>query len=168
MLSKIYFKLDKYLELLSKLFGCIGVVALVMLMLVLGGQTICTWFGISLLWSDEICFLMSFNIIFIGAAVVMYENKHVKLDFFIDKMPPLTRKIVQTVEIVMCMVASVYILISTSMYINKLDNVTTVVLKFPKIVYYIFPLICFVFFVLIFMKKLIGVYIPIKKEEKKA
>ena len=146
---------DKVLAVTSRVFEAIGIVALVLMMLVLGGQLVVSWFGISWLWSDEIAFMMNFWVIYIGAAVVMYYDKHVQVDMLIEKLPKKIANIWELIRLGLCLFVCVYMLCSAVSYLGATANVTTVVLKMPKIVYYIVPIISFGYFILTLVNRFI-------------
>lgn len=148
---------DAVLRKAAKIFEVCGMAAMVILMITLGSQAVCTLMGISLLWSDEICFLMSYWIIFIGASVLMYEKKHVMVDALVKLFPHGLRKAVAVLEKVLCIAVSAVVLYATVIYLNSTKNVTTIVLHMPKIVYYIVPAMAFLYFVLVLVRQLIEV-----------
>ncbi len=149
---KVY---DKILSVTSNIFEGIGIAALVLMMLILGGQSVVSWFGISWLWSDEMAFMMNFWVIFIGAAVVMHYDKHVRVDMLVDALPKKFADIWELVRLALCLFVCVYMLCSAIVYLGSTANVTTVVLKMPKIVYYIVPVISFSYFILTLVNRLI-------------
>jgi len=149
---KVY---DKALAVTSKVFEVIGIVALVMMMLILGGQSIASWFGVSWLWSDEMAFMMNFWVIYIGAAVVMYYDKHVQVDMVVKMLPKKFTDIWEVFRLGLCLFVCVYMLCSAISYLGATANVTTVVLKMPKIVYYIVPVISFSYFILTLINRFV-------------
>lgn len=149
---KVY---DKALDVLSNVFEVIGIIALVLMMLILGGQSIANWFGISWLWSDEMAFMMNFWVIYIGAAVVMHHDKHVQVDMIVEKLPKKFSAYWELIRLALCLFVCVYMLCSAVSYLGATVNVTTVVLKMPKVVYYIVPVISFSYFILTLVNRFI-------------
>lgn len=159
---------DKILSVMANIFETIGIIALVAMMLILGGQSIVSWFGVSLLWSDELAFMMNFWIIYIGAAVVMHYDKHVQVDMLVEKLPKKIANGWEMIRLILCLFVSVYMLCSAVQYLGSTLNVTTVVLKMPKIVYYIVPVICFSYFILTLVNRLIWQFIKLLGKEEQA
>src|SRR5690625_4206629 len=54
-------------------------------------------FNSPLIWSDELARLLLVWLVFIGAAVVSYDDRHMSVDLFSERFSPLTKLIVSII-----------------------------------------------------------------------
>ena len=137
--------LEKIFRASGRVFEAIGVVSLLGLMCVLTFQTVCSWFALSFLWSDEIAMLMNVWLVFMGAAVVAHEKKHIQVDFIVQKMPCILQEIWDILLSALNVWVSYRIIDSGVAFIQKTRNITTTILKIPMIVLYSAIIVSFAF-----------------------
>lgn len=89
---------DRCGDLLSKVCLAIAGVALVCIVLVNGANVTARYvFGKPFSWAEEAMLFMMILAVFSGAIAVTWRNMHIRIDTFVDLMPPQARRAALTI-----------------------------------------------------------------------
>jgi len=147
--------IDKVFDLVSRLLEVISILAMVGIMLMLVTQTVLQWFKISLLWSDEVVSVMNIWLVFMAAAVVAHEHKHVQVDFITSKLPRKVQAVLEIIIMLVCIYACYTICRGGITYLQRTKNIKTNILRLPQVTMYTAPLISLVLMILIYARDII-------------
>lgn len=132
---------DKVFGMISKAMEVISIIATVCIMLMLTTQTVLQWFSISLLWSDEVVSVLNIWLVFMAATVVAHENKHVQVDFLVNKLPKKVQILLRIVILALCIYACCTVFSGGITYIQRTRNIRTNILRLPMVTMYTAPLL---------------------------
>lgn len=159
-MKNAYLKVDnlvsKVLDIIGLVFETVGIVALMVVMLVLAGQTIASWGSISILWSDEVAAMTNAWLIFMGAAVMAHEQKHVQVDFFTKKLPKKVQIVIEVLLMAAIIWACYKLTNSGMMYIARTRNIRTSFLKLPQAAIYTAPLVALWYIIVVYARLIIN------------
>jgi TRAP-type C4-dicarboxylate transport system permease small subunit len=85
--------LERMLALLERALACLGSASLALLAAGVFAQVVLRYaFGITPVWSEEICRLLLVWIVVCGAAVSVRTNQHIRVEFIVERFPARLRR----------------------------------------------------------------------------
>jgi len=143
MVNALFYKSKKYLEksidiICSFFFFTIFALAL--------AQIFMRWIVKSpFMWSEELIRLMYVWICYLGWTLAMRNKTHIKINLFVMKLPPLGRKILETINCLLVIIFSVFMIFYGIKLIIAIGNGKAMTLPIPfGIVYFIAPFTNFI------------------------
>ena len=130
----------KFLELGCWFFHIIGTLALTTIVVVVTCGIIARNLGNPITWIEEISTLMFITLAFSGACVSSYKKKHIIVDFFSQKLPEKTARLVNILLNLLIIVFVCLVFVGGIYLHSRVRIVLTVILDIPRSVFF-FPLI---------------------------
>lgn len=129
----------------------------VMTVLVITNVILRYGFRSGLTWSEEACRFLFIWTTFLGAILGESKGAHMRLDFIVDAFPGVSRKIVQVIALLVVMFLSCLLLYGGYEVVSTTWKMPTSALKIPKGSVYLGAPICFGYFILSSIARIITV-----------
>jgi len=137
---------------LSEQFAIIALVAMTLLVLI--QIFLRNVLNIGLTWGGELTAYFHIWMIFLGAALVLKEKGHVRLDLLIEKAPRFIRRIVDLFNLLVMIAFMGLFIYCCAEIIQRLPNVTTPALKMPYWLFFLPAFLGFLFMLVMTVRDL--------------
>lgn len=129
----------------------------VMTVLVITNVVLRYGFNSGLTWSEEACRFLFIWTTFMGAILGESMGAHMRLDFIVDAFPGVSRKVVQVIALLVVLFLSLMLVRGGYEVVSTTWKMPTSALKIPKGLVYLGAPICFGYFVLSTIARIITV-----------
>ena len=93
-------------------------------------------------WTDELARILHVWIVFIGAYIALFKNEHVRVEYFMNSLPPTWQPRLELFVSLLCSIFSCTLAISAATAIGKLAKAKTAALGLPMPVVFAATFIC--------------------------
>ncbi|MEE8437371.1 MAG: TRAP transporter small permease [Candidatus Neomarinimicrobiota bacterium] len=90
-------------------------------------------FNTTIIGGNEIVVILFIYTSSIGAAVIIGKKEHIAITYFVDKLPPLQKRLVDIFNLLMIALLNGVMIVYSIPWINKTGNYLTAVLGIPQI-----------------------------------
>ncbi|MBC8401906.1 MAG: TRAP transporter small permease [Candidatus Marinimicrobia bacterium] len=111
---------------ISFLFFCIIIMVITLVVLRYG-------FNTTIVGGNELIVILFIYTSAIGAAVIVGKKEHIAITYFVDKLPPLPKKLVNIFNLLMIAVLNGTMIVYSIPWISKTGNYLTAVLGIPQV-----------------------------------
>ena len=111
-------------------------------------------FNLGFRWMNELILFSQMNLTFFTLPILFIKNKHLRVNFFINKFPLLIRKIINKLTVLVSLAFGLIFIYSHCIYLKLAWDITTPALGIPNGIYYLGSLIGMIFLVVFAIKKL--------------
>ncbi len=85
----------------------------------------------SLVWSDEVVRYLFVWFTLLGAALVLRDRRHIRVEYFVEHMPPGLRRVVEMVGLVLILAFNVFLVVTGFMWVKETHGTSTPALGLP-------------------------------------
>lgn len=97
-------------------------------------------FGITYIWAEESISVLFMATTYLGAALGVRTDEHIRIDAITDRLSPSSRKILSVVQIIVVIALQLVLLKVCINWIDKVGDTLTPGLRIPKkYIYFLFP-----------------------------
>ena len=112
------------------------------------------FFNLGFFWVDELLVFFQINLVFFVLPILFLNDRHLKIDFLINKFPLSVRKIIDKLIILLTLIYGLIVIYSNYLYNKRSWYICTPNLGIPNGIYYLGILIGMIFIVVFAIKKL--------------
>ena len=94
-------------------------------------------FVVGLSWADELARYAGLTVIFMGVPALLARDEHVKVDMFLNMMPPRTRRFFVITNDVLMVVFGAMFLIAGWQFMQRAARFATPAIGMPNLVFYL-------------------------------
>ena len=106
-------KIDRTLRTAESWFMIIGITAMGIIMAL---QVFCRLFFTAITWSEELAKYIFVWVVFIGMSYGIGKRTHIRLDFFVEKLPAKMVKLAEIISDVICILIFAYLFVRSIEY----------------------------------------------------
>jgi TRAP-type C4-dicarboxylate transport system permease small subunit len=88
-------------------------------------------------WADELARLGGLGLIFLAAPLLLARDQHVRVDFFVNRLPPGARRAVQRVVDLLTVVFCGLFLVAGWFFLQRAGRFSTAALALPNLLFYL-------------------------------
>ena len=88
-------------------------------------------------WADEAARYAGLAVIFLGAPIILIRNEHVKIDMFVDMLPPRARGWLVLVNEILMAVFALMFLVAGWYFLERAARFSTPAIGMPNLVFYL-------------------------------
>lgn len=85
----------------------------------------------SLFWSDEVVRYLFVWFTLLGAALVLGDRRHIRVEYFVEHMPLGLRRVVEIVGLVLILAFNVFLVVTGFMWVTETQGTSTPALGLP-------------------------------------
>ena len=85
----------------------------------------------SLFWSDEVVRYSFVWFTLLGAALVLRDRRHIRVEYFVEHMPPGLRRVVEFAGLVLILAFNVFLVIAGMLWVRETSGAVTPALRLP-------------------------------------
>jgi TRAP-type C4-dicarboxylate transport system permease small subunit len=123
--------LCRYAEIVA-MWALVGITALILLQVVAREG-----FAAGLPWADELARYCGFCVIFLVVPILLANDEHVKVDLFLNMMPPRVRRLVAAANEVLTVVFCALFLYAGWLFMQRAWKFSTPAIGLPNLVWYL-------------------------------
>lgn len=112
-------------------------------------------FQVGFPWIDEAARYCGLTIIFMAAPMLLMRNEHVKVDMFLDRMPPALRRRVEIANDIMMVLFAGLFLYGGWLFLQRASRFVTPAIGMPNLIFYLPAIIGMILLSLVAVARLI-------------
>lgn len=85
----------------------------------------------SLFWSDEVVRYLFVWFTLLGAALVLRDRRHIRVEFFVEHMPPALRRAVEFTGLLLILAFNVFLVVAGFLWVYETSGTYTPALRLP-------------------------------------